>query len=73
MQWEVKRLRRELKQAKEALSDMAIKAMVLESMLDICRASWRSFTGNPKSSLHPLQNSAKRHRPSGIIQSPIHG
>lgn len=34
-QEEVKKLNRELKQTKAALSDMAVKAMVLENMLAI--------------------------------------
>ena len=34
-QEEVKKLSRELKQTKEALSDMAVRAMVLENMLAI--------------------------------------
>ena len=32
---ELKKLRRELKQAKEALADMTVKALVTENMLDI--------------------------------------
>ena len=34
-QEEVKKLRRELKQAKEALADMTVKVLVTENMLDI--------------------------------------